>query len=190
MPVALFPGWLSKLTRSPSGSQQPHQRGIAWLWGFPCPLCEVNKLCGHAYSPLGVGACFPCSLSQTGAPSLPPNYRRSSRLRAPPTPQHPCPLPRSLHLSEGARSSAPMLGSPWLPHNRCVRLDTVCDPGWSDTACHFNFSPYPLLPAGILKPSAHSNTVISGLQPSRSALPVTIAPRLLSCLRIKLPIAG
>jgi|GEM_PF-5571093 len=43
---------------------------------------------------------------------------------------------------------------------------------------------------GVLKPSATSNAVLSGLQPSRSALPVTIAPRLLSCLRIKQPIAG
>src|SRR3990172_12557346 len=106
-------------------AQQPHQRGIAWLREFSCPLCEVNKLCGHAHSPLGVVACFPYSLSQTGAPSLPPNYQRSSLLWAPPTPQRLCPLPRYLHLSEGARSSAPMLGSPWLPHNRYVRLDTV-----------------------------------------------------------------
>ena len=77
-----------------------------------------------------------------------------------------------------------------LPHNRCVRLDTVCDPGWSGTACPFNSSPCLLLPAGVLKPSAPSNTVFSGLQPSRSALSVTIAPRLLSCLRIKRPITG
>ena len=106
-------------------AQQSHQRGIAWLRGFSCPLCEVNKFCCHAHSPLGVGACFPYSLSQTGAPSLPPNYQRSSLLWAPPTPQRLCPLPRYLHLSEGARSSAPMLGSPWLPRNHYVRLDTV-----------------------------------------------------------------
>ena len=87
-------------------------------------MCEVNKLCGHAHSPLGVGACFPYSLSQSGAPSLPPNYQRSSLLWAPPTPQLLRPLPRSLHLPEGALCSAPMLGSPWLPHNRYVRLDT------------------------------------------------------------------
>lgn len=47
-----------------------------------------------------------------------------------------------------------------------------------------------LLPAGVLKPSARSNTVFSGLEPSRSASPVTIAPRLLSCLRIKRAVTG
>ena len=99
----------------------------------------------------------------------------------------------ALGLNRVPRESDPidiMLEAPWLPHNRHVRLDTACDPGWSGAACHFNSSLYPLLPAGILKPSAHSNTVISELQPSRSALSVTIAPRLLSCLRIKLSITG
>ena len=85
---------------------------------------------------------------------------------------------------------APMLGSPWLPHNRYVRLDTVLDPGWSNTPCPFYSAPCLLLPAGVQKPSAPSNAVISGLHPSQSALSVTIAPRLLSCLRIKQPIAG
>ena len=54
----------------------------------------------------------------------------------------------------------------------------------------FYSAPCLLLPAGVPKPSAPSNAVISGLHPSRSALSVTIAPRLLSCLRIKQPIAG
>jgi len=67
-----------------------------------------------------------------------------------------------LHLSEGARSSAPVLGSPWLLHNHRVRLDTVCDPGWSGTACPFNSSPCLLLPAGVLKPSAPSNNGLFG----------------------------
>ncbi len=111
-------------------------------------------------------------------------------LWAPPTPQLLRPLPRSLHLSEGARCSVPMPGSPWLPHNYYVRLDTVIDPGWSNTPCPFYFAPCLLLPAGVYKPSATSNAVISGLQPSWSTLYVTIAPRLLSCLRIKQPIAG
>lgn len=94
-------------------------------WARIRPWCEVNKLCGHAHSPLGVGACFPYSLSQTGAPSLPQHYPRSSLLWAPPTSGNRCPLPRCLGLSEGAHCSAPITGSPWLPHNRCVRLDTV-----------------------------------------------------------------
>jgi hypothetical protein len=42
-----------------------------------------------------------------------------------------------------------------------------------------------LLPAGVLKPSARSHASFRDSSPSRSALPVTIAPRLLSCLRIK-----
>ena len=155
-------------------AQQPHQRVVTGLRGFLCPLCEVNKWWGHAHSPLGVGACFPYSLSQTDAPSLPPNYPRSSLLWASPTPQHHGLLSRSLDLSEGARSSAPMRGSPGLPLNRCVRLDTVCDPGGAYTACPFNFSPRPLLPAGVLKPSAPSKAVISGLQPSRSAFPLPL----------------
>lgn len=160
------------------------------LWGFPRPLCEVFKLCGHAHSPLGVGACFPYSLSQTGAPSLPPNYQRSSLLWAPPTPWHPHPLPRCLHLSEGARSSAPMPGSPWLPHYLYVRLDTVFDPGWAVTACPFNSSPCPLLPAGVPKPSAISKYGHFGTTTFKVGSPVTFAPRLLSCLRIKRPITG
>jgi len=58
-------------------------------------------------------------------------------------------------------------------------------PGGQAWLALYNSSPCPLLPAGVLKPSARSYAVISGLQPSRSALSVTIAPRLLSYLRIK-----
>lgn len=106
-----------------------------------------------------------------------------------PDPQLLRPLPCLLHLSEGARCSVLMLGSPWLLHNRYDRLDTVSDPGWSNTPCPFYSAPCLLLPAGVAEPSATSNAIISGLHPSQSALSVTIAPRLLSCLRIKQPIA-
>jgi len=42
-----------------------------------------------------------------------------------------------------------------------------------------------LLPARPNSPSARTFAVISELHPSGSAWPVTFAPRLLSCLRIK-----
>ena len=99
------------------------------------PLRETNKFCGHAQSPLGVGACLPCSLSQTGAPSLPPNYQRSSLLWAPPTPNRHRPLPRRSGLSEGApvasrRRRLGLLGYCVVAMSDSIRLN---DPGWVST---------------------------------------------------------
>ena len=97
------------------------------------------------------------------------------------------PLPRCLSLSEAARSRTPTPGSPWLlPAPRQARC------GFSSRGRLHRLanSPGHLLPASVLKLSAFPNAVISGLPPSRSASPVTIAPRLLSRLRIKRPITG
>jgi len=46
-----------------------------------------------------------------------------------------------------------------------IQLDRICDPGWAQHTCHFACS---LWPAGVLKPSAHSKAVISGLQSSHA----------------------
>lgn len=70
----------------------------------------MNKLCGHAHSPLGVGACFPYSLSQTGTPSLPPNYQRSSLLWVPPTPWHLHPSPSLFRTRDLLRRCQGLLG--------------------------------------------------------------------------------
>jgi hypothetical protein len=95
------------------------------------PLCETNRLCVHAHSPLGVGACVPCSLSQTDAPSLPPRYQRSQLLWAPPTSFHHRFRPCCLGLSGSAQYSAPVKGSPGLLHILSVMLEAAFDPGWS-----------------------------------------------------------
>jgi len=78
-------------------------------------------------------------------------------------------------------------GSPWLPRSLNVRLDTALDPGvelctrrcaQSPVAC-WTYDTIGLFPTRCFR----------GSTPSRSALPVTIAPRLLSCLRIKHDVA-
>ena len=83
-----------------------------------------------------------------------------------------------------ALSSTPTAGSPWLPRNLYVRLDAASDPG--GVPRH--------LPINVSRNVACGVAQLIGLlqhwlfrdsTPSRPASPVTIAPRLLSCLRIK-----
>ena len=132
-----------------------------------CPSCETNKLCVHAHSPLGVGAYIPCSLSQTGTPSLPQNYPRSSLLLMPPdpslrSPRRPAPvLAVQACLEVRVFSLRADGGISWVTvHSQCharsglgSRVDAPDSPVTSGT----------LLPAGIMKPSATSKYVFSGL---------------------------
>jgi hypothetical protein len=129
------------------------------LWMLLCPLCETNKLCVHAQSPLGVGACVPCSLSQTGAPWLPRHYPRSSLVWAPPTSHHFCFRPRCSGLSGSAlaRQRWDLLGYCLFSLSGSVRPSIPGGRG------RLALAPVTLLPAGVLKPSALSNAVIAGL---------------------------
>jgi len=124
------------------------------------PLCEMNKFGCHAQSPLGVGACFPYSLSQTGAPLLPQHYPRSSLLWAPPTSHRHCFRPRCSGLSGSAyamRRRWDLLG--YCPFSMSgSKRPTI--PGGCDILTITNVA---LLPAGVLIPSALSKAVISGL---------------------------
>ena len=100
------------------------------------PLRETNKFGCHAQSPLSVGACFPCPLSQTGTPSLPQHYPRSSLLWVPPTPRHLRLLPRCSGLSEGAhilavRRCLGLLGYRAISVSGSIRL---IYPGWVSPA--------------------------------------------------------
>ena len=102
---------------------QTHQRGIpSRRVGFRL-LCETNQFRGHAQSPLSVGACLPGSLSPPDTPWLHQHYPASSLLWVSPTPHRLWPRSRGLDLSEAAHQRAPMMGSPWLPRSRAVRLD-------------------------------------------------------------------
>jgi hypothetical protein len=98
-------------------------------------------------------------------------------------------LPESLpssslfRLVRGFAFEAGLSGSPWLPRSLPVRLDAALDPG-ADPCTH------PIAQRSVA--CRLLNTVglsqwgtFRGSTPSRSALPVTIAPRLLSRLRIK-----
>ena len=151
----------------------------------PRPLRETNKFCGHAQSPLGVGACLPCSLSQTGAPWLPPNCQRSSLLWAPPTPNRRRPLPRCSGLSEGApvasrRRRLGLLGYCAVAMSDSIRLN---DPGWVSTTHHSAVDTVACWRLETIGPfqCCHFGTP----SPSRPGINRSIAPRLLSCLRIK-----
>lgn len=79
-------------------------------------------------------------------------------------------------------------GTLWLPHTRNVRLDTASDPGEYPNRSPSR-SPGCCLPEG--QACRHSpSEFFRGSTPSRSASPVTLAPRLLSCLRIYPPVTS
>ncbi len=82
--------------------QQTHQGVESYLRLRTRSLCETNKSCCHGHSPLSVGPCLPYSLSQANTPLLGPHYQTSSLLWVSPTSDSHFPLPRFLHLSEGA----------------------------------------------------------------------------------------
>ena len=120
----------------------------------------MNKFGCHAHSPLGVGACFPSSFSQTCTPLLPQHYPRSSLLWVPPTSPRHCFRPHCSGLSGNAhamRRRGDLLGyCPFLLSSS--KRPTI--PGGRDLLTLANVA---LLPAGVLIPSALSNAVISGL---------------------------
>jgi len=80
---------------------------------------------------------------------------------------------------------APTAGSPWLPCTLHVRLDAALDPGVSPCTCQ-----YAQWAVACERPDTlgHHQQYFRDSTPSRSASPVTIAPRLLLCLRINPPV--
>jgi len=98
------------------------------------PLCEVGKLRGHAHSPLSVGACLLYPLSHAGTPSLPPRYRSSSLLWAPPTSSD---LPSHSSLLRLVVGRALFRASHWISTvttHSPFKLDRVYNPGWAPLA--------------------------------------------------------
>jgi hypothetical protein len=133
-------------------------------------------------SPHCVGPCFRCPLSRTGTPLLHPRYRASLLIWMPPTSGS---LPSSslFRLVRGFAFKAGLSGSPWLPRCLPVKLDAALDPG-ADPCTH------PIAQRSVA--CRLLNTVglsrcgtFRGSTPSRSAHADTIAPRLLSRLRIR-----
>ena len=110
---------------------------------------------------------------------------RSTLVTPPPTP-HASHHHRFRAHCSGSSGSAPVPRRRWDLLGYC--LLSLSDSMRSSIPGGLNslaMSCVALLPTGVQMPSAHSKAVISGLKPSRSALSVIIAPRLLSCLRIK-----
>jgi len=123
----------------------------------------MNRLVMHIVRSGSGHVCFTCflTLALLGSLRVTRVLRYYERLRLPAALHPP---PRCLGLSKAARCSAPAAGSPWLPHTRNLKLDRVCK-SRVGTACS-PLAHTALSPAGTLKPSARSNAVISGLQPS------------------------
>src|SRR5664279_5202535 len=80
-----------------------------------------------------------------------------------------------------------MIGSPGLPRALLIRLDTDSDPGLASDARHDALEAIACWPQETIGP--YPKYYFRDSTPSGSALPVTFAPRLLSCLRIKRPVA-
>jgi hypothetical protein len=85
-----------------------------------CFLCETVQSCCHGHNPPCVGPCLLFPLSDTGTPSLCPHYQASSLLWVPPTSDSHRPLPRFLHLSEGAQFPPRRL--PDLPGSHTISI--------------------------------------------------------------------
>ena len=150
-----------------------------------CPSCETNKLCVHAQNPLGVGACIPCSLSQNRRPfapaELPAFIATIDASDFPP----PGSRPRCSDLSGSARifftrRRRDLLGycsllmscsiRPRIPGGR---IQLAFDVGYVIVCWFVETIDH------LRKESFRDST------PSRIALAAPIAPRMLSCLRIK-----
>ena len=138
-------------------------------------------------SPHCVGPCFRCPLSRTGTPLLHPHYRASSLVWAPPTSGEP-PLFLAFQACPRVRLQAGLSGSPWLPRNLPVKLDAALDPG-ADPCTH-PIAQRPVACRLINTVGLSRYGTFRGSTPSRSAHADTIAPRLLSRLRIKRTVAS
>ena len=151
-------------------------------------LRETRERRGHGLNPLGVGPCFTRALSRAATPLLDPRYRVSTLVWMAPTSTHRRPRPR-FSLVRGCPPTA----------DRCVGL-----PGYH--VLSMSGSTRPRTPGSIHaarqdaarivacrrdKPvGTHPRKNFRGSTPSRSASPVTLAPRLLSCLRIDAPVTS
>jgi len=141
----------------------------------------------HGQNPHGVGPCFTRALSQAATPLLDPHYQASSLVWMAPTSEHHRPRPRFLHLFAGAHLQRT---------DARISLVTACSRCQARHGLGPRGAPVPLararhglLPAGGTNPSALPTNSFRGSTPSRSAPPVTLAPRLLSCLRIDVSVA-
>lgn len=102
----------------------------------------------------------------------------------------PSPLPASSLVIACPRvraSCTPMMGPPWLPPIRNVRLDTASDSGACSSCLPVRMT---AVACWLDKPIGTHQRIFRSSTPSRSASPVTLAPRLLSYLRINQPVTG
>ncbi len=103
--------------------------------------------------------------------------------------RQPPPSSSLLTLVRGcAAPSTLTAGSPWLPRSLYVRLDAASDPGAVACTCPSRTYDCCLLASLYHRPTPKRSFRDS--TPSRSASPVTIAPRLLSRLRINRPVTS
>ena len=167
---------------APRGRSEPHVRLAARL------VCQTLQSRGHGQSPLSVGPCFPARHLQTATPLLRPHYRASPLLWVAPTSARLRPHPRFLHLFAGARSL-----------RTDVRISSVT--AYSHCQARHSLGPRGaplatgLRAAGVVacrwvKTVGAHPLKFRGSIPSRSASPVTLAPRLLSRLRICRPVTS
>jgi len=147
---------------------QTHQSVEPTLRFCTRSLCETNKSCCHGHNPLSVGPCRPHSLSQTDTPLLCPHYQTSSLLWVPPTSDSHRPLPRFLHLSEGAHSlCADYRISLVITYSQCKARHDLRSRGGP---CCSPITHQGLLPAGCENPSTNTNQRISGLNVFRVSI--------------------
>ena len=139
----------------------------------------------HGRNPSGVGPCISNTLSQTATPLLGPHYRVPTLVWVAPTSMHPtrvlaltlvhgCPPPTDQRLD--------------LPGYRVFSMSGSTRPRTPGVPAPLAIAQRRLLPTGGTKPSTLTNQTFRGSTPSRSASPVTFAPRLLSCLHIDSPV--
>ena len=121
-----------------------------------------------------------CSARVTGRHRSYGHLRLPAATAPPSSPFQACP-----RVPSSFRTAA---GSPWLTSHRHVRLDTAYDPGVVLRTGHLARRTVACGHSETL--GQHQQPTFRDSTPSRSALPVTIAPRPLSYLRIEDPVAG
>ena len=154
---------------------EPHARFLAPL------VCKtLNSRC-HGQSPLSVGPCATRTFAQAATSLLGTHSQASTLLCVAPTSEHLRPCPRSDNCARVPASCGPTLGSPWLPRALNVRLDATSDPG-EYPGC----SPVRSMRCCLTgdKSVGTPNHLYGAQHFQGRLLPVTFAPRPLSCLRI------
>ncbi len=150
--------------------------------------CETREPVCHGQSPLSAGPCITLALSQAATPSLRTHYRASPLLRMAPTSEHHHPRPRFLQLFAGARLRRTDARISSVTAYSLMSGSNGLGP--RGVPASLAMARYELLFAAGTNPSALSNHSFRGSTPSRSDSPVTLRPRLLSCLRIRTPVTG